>query len=170
MKKFIVLFMMVLAMMSCADSKTFERADGTKFVAEPYGWANYQSNKIEGVTYEACFENIVWDIVAIETVIVPVWLTGWCGMDDTFRAMAENDYELDEIANQLAYENFQFYDCENDIAEEFGYDPDDMEDEDWDKLWEQTSEGDYYHYTIEEFEGDDEEWEEYDGEIYGKGE
>lgn len=43
-----------------------------------------------------------------------------------------------------------------------------MEDEDWDKLWEQTSEGDYYHYTIEEFEGDDEEWEEYDGEIYGK--
>lgn len=34
----------------------------------------------------------------------------------------------------------------------------------------QTSEGDYYHYTIEEFEGDDEEWEEYDGEIYGKGE
>lgn len=76
--------------------------------------------------------------------------TSWCGMDDTFRAMAENDYELDEIANQLAYENFQFYDCENDIAEEFGYDPDDMEDEDWDKLWEQTSEGDYYHYTIEE--------------------
>lgn len=68
--------------------------------------------------------------------------TSWCGMDDTFRAMAENDYELDEIANQLAYENFQFYDCENDIAEEFGYDPDDMEDEDWDKLWEQTSDGD----------------------------
>lgn len=64
--------------------------------------------------------------------------TSWCGMDDTFRAMAENDYELDEIANQLAYENFQFYDCENDIAEEFGYDPDDMEDEDWDKLWEET--------------------------------
>lgn len=57
--------------------------------------------------------------------------TSWCGMDDTFRAMAENDYELDEIADQLAYENFQFYDCENDIAEEFGYDPDDMEDEDW---------------------------------------
>ena len=96
--------------------------------------------------------------------------TSWCGMDDTFRAMAENDYELDEIADQLAYENFQFYDCENDIAKEFGYDPDDMEDEDWDKLWEQTSEGDYYHYTIEEFEGDDEEWDEYDGEIYGKGE
>lgn len=54
--------------------------------------------------------------------------TNWCGMDDTFRAMAENDYELDEIADQLAYENFQSYGCEDDIAEEFGYDPDDMED------------------------------------------
>lgn len=60
MKKFIVLFMMVLAMMSCADSKTFERADGTKFVAEPYGWANYQSNKIDGVVYEVCAGNIFW--------------------------------------------------------------------------------------------------------------
>ena len=33
--------------------------------------------------------------------------TSCCGMDDTFRAMCDNDYELDEIANQLAYENFQ---------------------------------------------------------------
>lgn len=91
--------------------------------------------------------------------------TEWCGMDDTFRAMAENDYELEEIADQLAYENFQSYSCERDIAEEFGYDPDDMEDEDWDKLWEQTSESDYYSHTIEEFVGDDEEWSSYGGEI-----
>ena len=68
MKKFIVLFMMVLAMMSCADSKTFERADGTKFVAEPYGWANYQTKKIEGVTYEACIGNIVWEVIGILTM------------------------------------------------------------------------------------------------------
>lgn len=78
MKKLLILLVTVIALCaSCADSKVFERADGTKFVAEPYGWANYQSKKIEGVTYEACFGNIVWDIVAIETVIVPVWLTGW---------------------------------------------------------------------------------------------
>lgn len=77
MKKFIVLFMMVLAMMSCADSKTFERADGTKFVAEPYGWANYQSNKIDGVVYEVCAGNIFWDIITVETIFIPVLLTGW---------------------------------------------------------------------------------------------
>ena len=77
MKKFIVLFMMVLAMMSCADSMTFERADGTKFVAEPYGWANYQSNKIDGVVYEVCAGNIFWDIITVETIFIPVWLTGW---------------------------------------------------------------------------------------------
>lgn len=52
--------------------QTFERADGTKFVAEPYGWANYQTKKIEGVTYEACIGNI-----AVETIVIPIWLTGW---------------------------------------------------------------------------------------------
>lgn len=92
--------------------------------------------------------------------------TSWFGMNNIFRAMAESELELDETADQLAYDNFQSYRCEGDIAEEFGYDPDDMEDEDWDKLWTQTSEEDYYHYTIEEFEGDDEEWEEYGGEVY----
>ncbi len=76
--------------------------------------------------------------------------TYWCGMDNTFRAEAESELELDEI------------------AEEEGYDPDEMEDSDWDKLWETVDESQYYNFTIEEFEGDDEEWEEYGGEIYGK--
>lgn len=31
--------------------------------------------------------------------------TYWCGMDNTFRA--ESELELDEIADQLAYDNFQ---------------------------------------------------------------
>ena len=65
-------------------------------------------------------------------------------------------------------EEFQSYGCEADIAEEEGYDPDEMEDSDWDKLWETVDESQYYNFTIEEFEGDDEEWEEYGGEIYGK--
>lgn len=91
--------------------------------------------------------------------------TYWCGMDNTFRAEAESELELDEIADQLAYDNFQSYGCEADIAEEEGYDPDEMEDSDWDKLWETVDESQYYDFTIEEFEGDDEE---YGGEIYGK--
>lgn len=68
--------------------------------------------------------------------------TYWCGMDNTFRAEAESELELYEIA-----------------------DPDEMEDSDWDKLWETVDESQYYSFTIEEFEGDDEE---YGGEIYGK--
>lgn len=76
-KLFGLLLIAIIALSSCADSKTFERADGTKFVAEPYGWANYQTKKIEGVTYEACIGNIVWDVIAVETIVIPVWLTGW---------------------------------------------------------------------------------------------
>lgn len=61
--------------------------------------------------------------------------TYWCGMDDTFRAVAESEMELWDLAKQLAYDNFQSYSCENDIAEEEGYDPDEMEESDWDELW-----------------------------------
>lgn len=43
MKKFIVLFMTVLAMMSYVDSKTFERADGA--------------------VYEVYADNIFWDVI-----------------------------------------------------------------------------------------------------------
>lgn len=65
-KLFGLLLIAIIALSSCADSKTFERADGTKFVAEPYGWANYQTKKIEGVTYEACIGNIVWDVIGFQ--------------------------------------------------------------------------------------------------------
>lgn len=93
--------------------------------------------------------------------------TNWCRMDNTFRAMAESELDLYDIAQDLAYDNFQSYGCEADIAEEEGYDPDEMEDSDWDKLWETVDESQYYSLSIEEFEGTDEEWEEYGGEIYG---
>lgn len=63
--------------------------------------------------------------------------TYWCGMDNTFR------------------------------AEEEGYDPDEMTDEDWDEMWSRIDETAYYSFSIEECE-DDEEWNEYSGEIYGK--
>lgn len=41
------------------------------------------------------------------------------------------------------------YGCEADIAEEEGYDPDEMEDSDWDKLWETVDESQYYSFTME---------------------
>lgn len=93
------------------------------------------------------------------------------GEEDTFRAVAESESDLWDLAEQLAYDNFYSYGHDQDIAEEEGYDPDEMEDSDWDKLWETVDESQYYSFTIEEFEGDDEEWEEweeYGGEIYGK--
>ena len=78
--------------------------------------------------------------------------TYWCGMDDTFRAVAESEMELWDLAEQLAYDNFQSYSCENDIAEEEGYDPDEMEESDWDELWSRVDESTYYSFSIEEGE------------------
>jgi hypothetical protein len=88
-------------------------------------------------------------------------------MDSTFRAVAESEIELWDLAEQLAYDNFQSYGCESDIAEEEGYDPNEMTDEDWDELWSRVDETAYYDFTIEECE-DDDEWNEYSGEILGQ--
>ena len=81
--------------------------------------------------------------------------TNWCGEEDTFRAVAESEIELWDIAEQLAYDNFYSFGHDQDIAE------------DWDEMWSRIDETAYYSFSIEECE-DDEEWNEYSGEIYGK--
>lgn len=42
-----------------------------------------------------------------------------------------------------------------------------MTDEDWGEMWSRIDETAYYSFSIEECE-DDDEWNEYSGEIYGK--
>ncbi len=74
---FVCLITATLLTTSCADNKTFTDNHGKQFTAEPYGWANYESRKYDTVMYEPCVGNIVWSVIFSETVIVPVWLTGW---------------------------------------------------------------------------------------------
>ena len=92
--------------------------------------------------------------------------TEWVGTDETYRAEAESREDLYEIAEQLALENFLACGFEETIAEERGYDPDKMTDDDWNELWDIVDESEYYSWTIEEFKGTNEEWEEYGGQIY----
>lgn len=76
MKK-VMIFAAIAAMVlsSCADSKTFKKADGTEFTAKPYGWMD-KDKEIEGVEYDICTGNIVLSVLFSETVAVPVLLTG----------------------------------------------------------------------------------------------
>ena len=69
--------MSALMICSCAESKKFRKQDGSVFTAEPYGWANYQTNKIEGVKYEINAPNMVLSTIFAETIIVPVLITGY---------------------------------------------------------------------------------------------
>lgn len=93
--------------------------------------------------------------------------TNWCGMDQTYRAEADSEMELWDIAEQLAYDNFESYDLWEEVAKEEGYEPDEMSEDDWDNLYNTVDETNYYGFVIEEFTGNDEEWEEYTGPIYG---
>lgn len=85
--------------------------------------------------------------------------TNWCGMDQKYAALAEHESDLDDVAEQLAYDNFNDNGCWEDIAEEEGYDPSEMSDEDWGTLQGRVDESAYYSYCVEEFTGTEEEWE-----------
>lgn len=65
----------------CADSKTFEKTDDfgrtIKIYVEPYGWANEEAKRVPGVVYQVNAGNVVWSILLFETIVAPVWLTGW---------------------------------------------------------------------------------------------
>lgn len=93
--------------------------------------------------------------------------TNWVGMDEVFRAEANSELELEDLAAELAYDNFESYGCERYVAEELGYDPEDMTSDEWDAVYDEIKSENYYDYYIEEFTGTEEEWEEYGGEIYG---
>lgn len=77
MKKLIILIMSAVMICSCAESKKFRKQDGSVFMAEPYGWANYQTRKIDGVKYEMNVTNVVLSTIFVETIIAPVLITGY---------------------------------------------------------------------------------------------
>ena len=77
MKNSIIILLIGCLLMSCADKKEFKITEKEYLIAKPYGWANYESKKDPNVIYEVCIGNVVWSVIGIETIIIPVWLSGW---------------------------------------------------------------------------------------------
>lgn len=92
--------------------------------------------------------------------------TDWCGEENQFRAVAENAEELEELGYELACDNLESYGHDSDMAEYLGYNLEEMNDVDWNDFYNEYSPSDFCDYSIEEFTGTDEEWEEYGGVIY----
>lgn len=71
----IVLFV-ILIFCSCAEEKIFT-VEGKEITATPYGWANEDARKVDNVVYEISAGNVACSIIFCETIIIPIWLTGW---------------------------------------------------------------------------------------------
>lgn len=97
MKKLIILIMSALMICSCAESKKFRKQDGSVFTAEPYGWANYQTKKIEGVKYEINAPNMVLSLISVETIIAPMLITGY----NIFEPVSYIESDTTEINNGI---------------------------------------------------------------------
>jgi hypothetical protein len=94
---------------------------------------------------------------------IKVW-THWCGEQEEYTAYANTKDELQSLAQELAYENFNNYPGT-------GYDavleelfPDVEEGEYTDEMQAQAGEAecDYYGFSVEEWTGDEEDWSDYD--------
>ena len=97
MKKLIILIMSALMICSCAESKKFRKKNGSVFTAEPYGWANYQTKKIDGVKYEINALNVGLSLMFVETIIAPVLITGY----DLFEPVCYIESDTTEIDNGI---------------------------------------------------------------------
>ena len=71
----ILLLLMLIINISCADSKNFE-IDGKQVTVEPYGWADLDK-KNKNIRYETNVGNVVWSILLCQTIVAPVVFTGW---------------------------------------------------------------------------------------------
>ena len=90
--------------------------------------------------------------------------TNWCGEDATYGVITDNedDPDLMESAQILAYDNFESFDGSSAILEELFPEVEDNEYSE-DQYEEAVSvECEYYGWSLIEFEGDEEEWSWYD--------
>ena len=75
--------------------------------------------------------------------------TNWCREEEYYSAIANNELELEDIAEELAYELFESYDGISKILDELGYSEDELDDEELDKILMSIDESEYYGYNIE---------------------
>jgi len=71
----LIAFVSAILLASCADSKVIN-INGKDEVIEPYGWINEAEVKNDSVVYKLSTGNIVWSVIGVETVILPIILTG----------------------------------------------------------------------------------------------
>ena len=81
--------------------------------------------------------------------------TNWAGEENTYKTDCDPK-EIEDLCEELAYENFETFGGFNSIARDHDLDPLDLTEEQEDMIAEMES--DYYFSSYEEFNGTDEEF------------
>lgn len=89
--------------------------------------------------------------------------TNWCGEDNTYAVILENEHDpiFTGMAEEAAYENFSSFDGITTILEELFPDNEgEYSDEEYDEAY--SVEHEYYSWSLALFEGDEEDWQDYE--------
>ena len=77
--------------------------------------------------------------------------------------MAESELELEDLAEELAFNNYSSFFDTQELLEDLGYDIDDLSEEEIESILDNINEAEYYDWRIAEC--DDEEWDSF-GDAY----
>lgn len=71
-----ILLLACILFASCSEKKTFTNQDGSRFIAQPYGWASTE-DKIQGVEYKLNVPDVVLSVILSETIVCPIIITAF---------------------------------------------------------------------------------------------
>ena len=77
MKKLLVLIISVTILLSSCAQTSMLVIDDKPTLVKPYGWVNKTAQKNDSVNYELSAGSIIFSVLFVNTLIVPIWLTGW---------------------------------------------------------------------------------------------
>jgi len=77
MKKVLAILLVSMLLFSSCATRTVLVIDNQPTMVKPYGWVNKNAQKRDDVKYELSAGSIIFSALFINTLVMPVWLTGW---------------------------------------------------------------------------------------------
>lgn len=77
MKKILTILLVSILLFSSCATRSVLVIDNQPTMVKPYGWVNKNSQKRDAVKYELSAGSIIFSVLFINTLVVPIWLTGW---------------------------------------------------------------------------------------------
>ena len=75
MNKLAAICLVLICLITFTGCGQVKEIDG--FTYDTYGWINEREKRNPDIEYQIIIGNVVWSCILVETIIAPVWFTGF---------------------------------------------------------------------------------------------